>query len=266
MASVRCRVALTGIGVVTPIGTGVDALWRSVREGRAAVRRLTRFDASPYRSQLAAEIDGFDPAAYAEGKQARRLDRFSALAVAAGTGAALAHRHWSDVGLWASWLAPAPLVFLALFLFSSPVSGLVQGGDVDPADLGAFGSADPPPVVMLVFDEWPLASIVRSDGTIDADLYPNVAALASARTRPSSIRSVVLLPAPLGPRKPVSRPGATEKLSPETASTLPKRLLRLSISIICVPCGSRPHRTYGAPAARASDRGIDLDRSSTTSG
>ncbi|MET0881073.1 MAG: sulfatase, partial [Acidimicrobiales bacterium] len=101
-----------------------------------------------------------------------------ALAFAAGTGAALAHRHWSDVGLWASWLAPAPLVFLALFLFSSPVSGLVQGGDVDPADLGAFGSGDPPPVVMLVFDEWPLASIVRSDGTIDADLYPNVAALA----------------------------------------------------------------------------------------
>ena len=41
-----------------------------------------------------------------------------ALAGAAGIGAALAHRHWSDVGLWASWLAPAPLVFLALFLFS----------------------------------------------------------------------------------------------------------------------------------------------------
>ena len=58
----------------------------------------------------------------------------------------------------------------------------MQGGDVDPADLGAFGSGDPPPVVMLVFDEWPLASIVRSDGTIDADLYPNVAALAGDST------------------------------------------------------------------------------------
>ena len=108
-----------------------------------------------------------------------------ALAVAAGTGAALAHGHWSGVRLWAAWLAPAPLVFLAVFLFSSPVSGLVRGGDVDPADLGAFGSGDPPPVVMIVFDEWPLASIVRSDGTIDADLYPNVASVGRA-TRPGT--------------------------------------------------------------------------------
>jgi hypothetical protein len=59
---------------------------------------------------------------------------------------------------------------------------LIEGDDVDPADLGAFGSGEPPPVVVLVFDEWPLASIVRTDGTIDADLYPNVAELAAGST------------------------------------------------------------------------------------
>lgn len=105
-----------------------------------------------------------------------------ALALGAGVLLAWAHRRWSGVGLWLRWLSPAAALFLYLFLFSSPVGGLVTGGDVDAAELGAFGSGDPPPVVMLVFDEWPLASIVRGDGTIDADLYPHVAELASGST------------------------------------------------------------------------------------
>lgn len=104
------------------------------------------------------------------------------LAAASGAGAGLAHARWGAVRLWAAWLAPAPFVFLVGFLFFSPVTGLVRGGDVDTADLGAFGSDDPPPVVMIVFDEWPLASIVRRDGRIDADLYPSVAALAADST------------------------------------------------------------------------------------
>jgi hypothetical protein len=105
-----------------------------------------------------------------------------ASAVAAGAGAGWSHGRWPGIRLWAAWLAPAPFVFLGAFLFASPVSGLVRGGDVDPADLGAFASGDPPPVVMMVFDEWPLASIVRSDGSIDADLYPNLAELAGDST------------------------------------------------------------------------------------
>src|SRR3954467_8688488 len=56
------------------------------------------------------------------------------------------------------------------------------------------------------------------------------------RTRPSSIRSVVVLPAPLGPRKPVMRPGATEKDRESTAVKVPKRLVRLLTSIR-VPSG-----------------------------
>ena len=105
------------------------------------------------------------------------------LAVTAGAGAALAHGRWPGVRLWAAWLAPAPLVFLAdvplQLAGERPGAGPARS---TPAELGAFGSGDPPPVVMIVFDEWPLASIVRGDGTIDADLYPNVAALAGDST------------------------------------------------------------------------------------
>jgi 3-oxoacyl-[acyl-carrier-protein] synthase II len=76
------RVVITAIGAITPIGSGVDGLWAGVLRGASAVRRLTRFDPSPFRSQLAAEIDDFDPGAYLEPRRARRLDRYSQLAVA----------------------------------------------------------------------------------------------------------------------------------------------------------------------------------------
>ena len=83
------RVVVTGIGAITPIGSGREALWEGVRLGRSAVRRITRFDPTPFRSQMAAEIECFDPADYMESRRARRLDRFSQLAVAV-SGQALA--------------------------------------------------------------------------------------------------------------------------------------------------------------------------------
>jgi 3-oxoacyl-[acyl-carrier-protein] synthase II len=76
-------VAITGIGAITPIGHGVDGLWQGVQRGRSAVRPLTRFDPSPFRSHLAAEIDDFEPSDYFTSRRTRRLDRFSQLAVAA---------------------------------------------------------------------------------------------------------------------------------------------------------------------------------------
>ena len=77
------RVVISGIGAVTPIGCGADGLWGGVERGRSAVRLVTRFDAGPFRSRLAAEIDGFDPLDYMDARRARRLDQFSQLAVAA---------------------------------------------------------------------------------------------------------------------------------------------------------------------------------------
>jgi 3-oxoacyl-[acyl-carrier-protein] synthase II len=79
----RRRVLITGVGAVTPIGHGSDGLWQGVRRGRSAVRRITRFDAAPFPSRIAAEIDGFEPRDFMDARRAKRLDRFAQLALAA---------------------------------------------------------------------------------------------------------------------------------------------------------------------------------------
>ena len=62
----RRRVAITGIGAITPIGTGRSALWEGLQAGKSAVTSLTRFDPSIFRSHLAAEIPDFHPADHME--------------------------------------------------------------------------------------------------------------------------------------------------------------------------------------------------------
>ena len=79
--SARRRVVITGVGAVTPIGTAADGLWTGLLARRSAVRTLSRFDPAPFRSKVAAEIPDFRPQDFLEAKRARRLDRFSQLAV-----------------------------------------------------------------------------------------------------------------------------------------------------------------------------------------
>jgi 3-oxoacyl-[acyl-carrier-protein] synthase II len=74
---------VTGIGAITPIGHGRAGLWGGVLAGRSAVKAIDRFDASPFPSRIAAQVDDFHPADHLDARRARRLDRFSALAVAA---------------------------------------------------------------------------------------------------------------------------------------------------------------------------------------
>ncbi len=81
MINGRRRVVITGVGVVTPIGTAADGLWRGLQACRSAVQTLTRFDPSPFRSHIAAEIPDFRPQDHLDAKRAKRLDRFSQLAV-----------------------------------------------------------------------------------------------------------------------------------------------------------------------------------------
>ncbi|HTI62055.1 MAG TPA: beta-ketoacyl-ACP synthase II [Gemmatimonadaceae bacterium] len=77
----RRRVAVTGIGAVTPIGISRDVMWDGLRARRSAVRPVTRFDASIFRSRIAAEID-FYPSDFIEERRVRRLDRFGQFTVA----------------------------------------------------------------------------------------------------------------------------------------------------------------------------------------
>lgn len=79
----RRRVVITGIGAVTPIGTTREGLWDGILRERSAVRSLTRFDPSIFRSHNAAEVNDFDPTDFIESKRARRLDRFGQFSVAA---------------------------------------------------------------------------------------------------------------------------------------------------------------------------------------
>jgi 3-oxoacyl-[acyl-carrier-protein] synthase II len=78
----RRRVAVTGIGAVTPIGMGREALWSGLRAQRSAVGRVTRFDTSMYRSHNAAEVNDFDAADFVERKKVKRLDRYGTFSVA----------------------------------------------------------------------------------------------------------------------------------------------------------------------------------------
>ena len=77
------RVVITGLGPVTPIGIGREAFWEGLRAARSAVRRVTRFDPSPFRSHVAAEVDGFDPSRWIDPRRAKRLDRCSLFSLAA---------------------------------------------------------------------------------------------------------------------------------------------------------------------------------------
>ena len=79
----RRRVVVTGVGAVTPIGITGRVLWDGVRAERSAVRSLTRFDPSIFRSHNAAEVNDFIPTDHLESKRAKRLDRFGHFSVVA---------------------------------------------------------------------------------------------------------------------------------------------------------------------------------------
>jgi 3-oxoacyl-[acyl-carrier-protein] synthase II len=70
------RVVVTGMGVISPLGVGIDAFWNGLTHGRSGVRRITRFDPSPYPSQIAGEVPDFDAAAYLPRRDIVRTDVF----------------------------------------------------------------------------------------------------------------------------------------------------------------------------------------------
>jgi len=76
------RVVITGIGVVSPNGIGIENFWDSLVHGRSGIGKITHFDVSSYSSQIAGEIKDFDPSNYMNLKSTRRMDRFSQFAVA----------------------------------------------------------------------------------------------------------------------------------------------------------------------------------------
>ncbi|MDH3346819.1 MAG: beta-ketoacyl-ACP synthase II [Desulfobulbaceae bacterium] len=77
------RVVVTGVGLVTPLGTGTEKTWEGLISGRSGVGPITRFDASAHGVQIAAEVKDFQPDDYFDRKQAKNLDHFVQYAIAA---------------------------------------------------------------------------------------------------------------------------------------------------------------------------------------
>ena len=79
----RRRVVVTGLGMVTPLGNDVDTTWQALLAGRSGAGPITQFDPDDYNVKFACEVKDFDPTDYIERKQARRMDRFTHLVLAA---------------------------------------------------------------------------------------------------------------------------------------------------------------------------------------
>ena len=79
----RRRVVITGLGVVTPLGIGVEKTWQGLTTGQSGITKITRFDASNYACQIAGEVKDFNPSDYIDKKEIKKMDTFIHYAVAA---------------------------------------------------------------------------------------------------------------------------------------------------------------------------------------
>jgi 3-oxoacyl-[acyl-carrier-protein] synthase II len=79
----RRRIAITGMGLVTPLGVGTDTTWERVRAGTSGIGPITRFDASEFTTTIAGEVRDFDPTQWIPKRNLRQMDRFIHLAIAA---------------------------------------------------------------------------------------------------------------------------------------------------------------------------------------
>ena len=87
MINKRPRVVITGMGVISVLGTSLDEYWKGLLEGRSGIGKITQFDASDYPCKIAGEISGFDPGDYFSPKEVRRMPRSSQFALASAINA-----------------------------------------------------------------------------------------------------------------------------------------------------------------------------------
>jgi len=78
------RVVITGMGLVTPLGIGVDENWRALLDGKSGIGPITQFDCSQYATKIAGEVKDFEPTRWMDKREVKSLDRFLQLAIAAG--------------------------------------------------------------------------------------------------------------------------------------------------------------------------------------
>jgi len=77
------RVVITGIGLITPLGVGVEKSWEAALQGKSGISLISRFDTSRFSTKIGGEVKGFDSLAFIDKKELRKMDRFIQLALAA---------------------------------------------------------------------------------------------------------------------------------------------------------------------------------------
>ncbi|HLG21727.1 MAG TPA: beta-ketoacyl-ACP synthase II [Candidatus Manganitrophaceae bacterium] len=82
VVALKRRVVVTGLGLVTPLGTGVEKTWKALCAGESGVGRIARFDPSDYPCQIAGEVKDFSPTDFIDGKDIKKMDTFIHYAVA----------------------------------------------------------------------------------------------------------------------------------------------------------------------------------------
>ncbi len=85
MSTINNRVVVTGIGILCPVGRNVSSTWEALIAGKSGIDYITLFDPEPFATKFAGEVKGFEPTDYVNRKQARHMDRFVQLAVAASS-------------------------------------------------------------------------------------------------------------------------------------------------------------------------------------
>jgi 3-oxoacyl-[acyl-carrier-protein] synthase II len=78
------RVVVTGLGIVSPVGSDITTAWSSILAGRSGIKPITRIDAAPFATRFAGEVEGFDVGSYIPPKEARRMDPFMHYGMGAG--------------------------------------------------------------------------------------------------------------------------------------------------------------------------------------
>jgi 3-oxoacyl-[acyl-carrier-protein] synthase II len=116
----RTNVVVTGMGMLTPCGIGVEATWDALVAGRSGIGPITLFDAAPMATRFAGEVKGFDPQGYMDRKQARRLDRYQQFAMVA------AEMAMQDAGL----ASPPSTPERAAVIVGSCVGGLASAEEL----------------------------------------------------------------------------------------------------------------------------------------
>src|SRR5881628_3632710 len=107
------RVVVTGIGIVSPIGSSKEAFWHSLIAATSGIRHITHFDASAYPCQIAGEVDDVAISEFLTPHDVRRTSRFAQLALAA-----------SSMAIQDAWLSPQQL--------AQPTTGVIIGTSVGP--------------------------------------------------------------------------------------------------------------------------------------